>query len=160
MIYIEKNFLDIHQCNNIIQLYKKLSHLTKKHRDTFPLCLFSEGYFEEYLFDFPEVIAIINKIEQICLSYNDSIKFDTCEIVKWPIGSKMNPHFDPPGDVFACLVYLNDDYSGGKTCFENFEVIPEIGSLVIFSNNTLLHWVEEIKDSDRYTLALWFIEKC
>ena len=68
----------------------------------------------------------------------------------------MDPHKDYKGDVFAALIYLNDDYSGGETCFENTKVIPETGKLVIFSNNDLIHSVNMVKENARYTLALWF----
>ena len=71
----------------------------------------------------------------------------------------MDPHKDPGNDVFAALIYLNDDYVGGETCFENTKVIPETGKLVIFSNHDLLHSVNMVKQNIRYTLALWFTKK-
>ena len=71
----------------------------------------------------------------------------------------MKPHFDPYEDIFAAVVYLNDEYIGGETYFENYKCSPSIGKLVIFSNNKILHQVSEVKEGTRYTLALWFISK-
>ena len=50
----------------------------------------------------------------------------------------MKPHFDDNNvhnpDVFAAMLYLNDDFSGGHTIFEELEVKPKTGKLIIFSN--------------------------
>ena len=41
----------------------------------------------------------------------------------------MKPHFDDNNvhnpDIFAAMLYLNNNFSGGCTCFEDFEVKPE-----------------------------------
>ena len=72
----------------------------------------------------------------------------------------MKPHYDNSyqdnPDIFAALVYLNDSYSGGYTCFEDFEVKPQLGKLVIFSNSQYLHHVTKVEDSERFVLSLWY----
>ena len=34
-------------------------------------------------------------------------------------------------DVFAAMLYLNDDFEGGSTVFEHMEVKPETGKLIV-----------------------------
>lgn len=148
---IIKNFLTKSQCNNLINYYNKNIHNSFEDRNKFPL-------------DTDNFPNITEKIKSICLSKDPSCKLDTHQIVRWPKGSKMGKHLDPKDDVFACIVYLNDNYSGGETCFyrENFfeqDIKPEVGKLIIFSNSKILHWVNEVKYAERYTLALWFVSK-
>ncbi len=138
----KKNFLLKTECFNFIEFYNSNINESFSYRDTFPLDV-SLG-------------PIADDILHECKKYDENILLDTCQIVKWPVGSYMDPHKDYKGDVFAALIYLNDDYSGGETCFENTKVIPETGKLVIFSNNDLIHSVNMVKENARYTLALWF----
>jgi hypothetical protein len=154
MILIQKNFLDKITCDEIIEVYNTNLPSVFKYRDTFPLCLYHNKFHLENI----SIKKILNKISLLCSKLDNSVKLDMAQIVKWPCGSKQDRHYDPPSDVFASILYLNDDYGGGETCFENLKIVPETGKLVIFSNNSLLHWVEEIKKTNRYTLALWFIK--
>jgi hypothetical protein len=152
ILLIEKKFLSKEECYKLIQFYNQNIHESFRYRDTFPI-------------NTEKFHNITEKIEKICYDLSPGCQLDTHQIVKWPKGSKMEPHFDPKDDVFACLVYLNDDYMGGETCFERKKffsmenIKPEIGKLVIFSNSKILHWVNEVKNGTRYTLALWFVRK-
>ena len=58
-------------------------------------------------------------------------------VVRWPVGTFMRPHIDPyranqEPDLFAAVLYLNDDFVGGHTAFEEYEVKPETGKLHCF----------------------------
>ena len=152
MLYIKKKFITKRQCDELINLYNKNQYQSFRYptNNTYPL-------------NVEEIPKITEKIKQICYKFNNRCKLDTHQIVMWPSGSSMQPHFDE-NDIFACLVYLNDEYSGGETCFKrkfflNKVVKPEVGKLVIFSNSKILHWVNEVKNGTRYTLALWFVRK-
>ena len=138
----KKNFLPKSVCSKLIEIYNANINESFSYRDTFPLTVSPNFITDDILHE--------------CKAYDENILLDTCQIVKWPAGSFMKPHTDPPKDVFAAIVYLNDDYIGGETCFENMKIIPETGKLVIFSNHELLHWVNKIENATRYTLALWF----
>jgi len=144
MIFIEKNFISKQKCQDLISLYEENNKISYQHRDTFPI-------------NTEKFLNITDRIETICFEFNNSIRLDTHQIVKWPQGSFMDPHKDPQNDVFAAIVYLNDDYVGGETGIENMTIKPEVGKLVIFSNNQLMHWVNKIEKGTRYTLAMWFI---
>ena len=143
-ILIEKKyFLPETECSKLIEFYNSNIDKSFSFRDTFPLDVYP-----------PVAEDILNEFK----TYDENILLDACQIVKWPAGSFMEPHIDKPGDVFAAIVYLNDDYNGGETCFEDIKIIPETGKLVIFSSTELLHWVNTIKKANRYTLSLWFSE--
>jgi hypothetical protein len=86
---------------------------------------------------------------------------DWCEIVKRPPGSGHPKHFDRTLDrtVFSSITYLNDDFTDGKTYFVNdFEVKPKPGRTLYFDGQCYEHGVTEVKDSDRYTLAIWYMK--
>mgnify|MGYP003312979447 FL=1 len=59
-------------------------------------------------------------------------------------------------DIFAAMLYLNDDYTGGHTCFEHMEVKPEKGKLIVFSNAEYLHYVSQVEKSERFVLSFWY----
>ena len=65
-------------------------------------------------------------------------------------------HQDEPGDIFATLVYLNENYGWGQTKFKENLIEPKVGRLLIFSNFSYLHSVTKVQRNDRYTLAGWY----
>ena len=84
--------------------------------------------------------------------------------MRWPVGTFMKPHIDPhrpdqEPDLFAAVLYLNDDYIGGHTGFEECEVKPETGKLLVFSNSIYKHHVTKIKGVERFALNIWYNRK-
>ena len=81
-----------------------------------------------------------------------------CEIAKRPPGSGHPKHFDTTDNAsFASVTYLNDDFTGGKTYIvDDVEVSPKTGRTLYFDGRSYEHGVTEVKDSDRYTLAIWY----
>jgi predicted 2-oxoglutarate/Fe(II)-dependent dioxygenase YbiX len=68
----------------------------------------------------------------------------------------MDNHIDE-GDTLAFILYLNDDFEGGETVFENETIIkPKKGRLLVFSNGIFLHKVNLITKGERYVIAGWF----
>lgn len=88
---------------------------------------------------------------------------------KYPVGSYADPHSDSSEldgtpnawqmNKYACILYLNDSYSGGAIYFpqHNLDIHPEAGSLLVFEgSHEYLHGVREITAGDRFTiLAFW-----
>ena len=134
------NFLTIQECDSLINYFKKNIKHTDKYRDT---------------------IILKHKNEKILERLNNMITFfnfknvDNMEIVSWPEGSRMKPHYDE-GDFLSFLVYLNDDYLGGETIINNIKFKPNQGAIVIFSNGLYLHEVNKIEKGNRYTLIAWY----
>jgi len=88
-----------------------------------------------------------------------SYVIEWCEIVKRPSTSGHPKHFDGSSDktVFASITYLNEDFTGGETYIVNdIEVPPKIGRTLYFDGKCYEHGVNTVKDSDRYTLAIWY----
>lgn len=99
---------------------------------------------------------------------------DTLDVVRWYEGMSQNPHCDDMSDnteskinfghrYFGCVIYLNDDYSGGKTYYpeHNFEIKPESGKLAIHLGDcNHRHGVTPIVGNTRYTIAsFWTFDK-
>ena len=106
-------------------------------------------------------------------------------LCKWHRGGYQNPHLDTysnqemgevdeeavdsgrekPSREWTCIVYLNDDFSGGETYFPPSEyypfghqVEPTIGSGLLFQGIYHGHGVFKIGRGPRHTIALWFTE--
>ena len=158
ILYLEDDFINTEQSKNIINFYNNHSIHSFEYRTDFnnvsyPLNILNQYKNEQILND------SINKIIKICKGFISDSKLDNLEIVKRPSNSSMGYHVDSvTGDVLAGIVYLNDDYSGGSTGFESFQVEPKVGRLIIFSNSHYRHCVNEVKDNDRYTLSSWFVK--
>jgi len=104
--------------------------------------------------------TVVHAVTKLCKSFDSEIELDYVGVVRWPVGTYMNPHVDDNNvhnpDVFAAMLYLNEDFTGGHTLFEKYDVRPETGKLVVFSNSQLLHYVSEVKDSERFVLSFWY----
>lgn len=107
--------------------------------------------------------SIKTKVDKIEDAVNGLLKIklsvDWAEIVEWPPGSFQPLHRDIISDitVFTSVTYLNDDYDGGRTYFENdIEVIPRVGRTLFFDGKFYPHGVTEIYTKNRYTLPIWY----
>jgi len=115
-----------------------------------------------------KAIEIRNKIKETILKeYNfDNIYEDNMIIVRWYKDMFQPPHADsynPDGSKNGCswrdfgvVIYLNDDYSGGRTYYTKYgiEVTPKAGTIVIHpSDLDHNHGVTKIDGNIRYTLA-------
>ena len=104
--------------------------------------------------------TVVHEVTHLCKGFDSDIILDYVGVVRWPVGTFMKPHFDKNDihgpDVFAAMLYLNDDFDGGSTVFEHIEVKPETGKLVIFSNSQYLHHVSKVEKSERYVLSFWY----
>lgn len=127
-------------CDRYIQLYKDYESQAYVYNDTKPLTLNDQ-----------ELIT--------CISNDFGVQYalDNLEIVKRSKGSFMENHVDD-GDSLAFILYLNDDFQGGQTVLgDEFVVNPKVGRIIVFSNGTLIHRVEEIIQGDRFVIAGWFV---
>ena len=149
IIHIEDEFISLDRCLEIIQYYHN-SDDTEKYGTTYPINITNK---------YSKFQDVFDKVIKTCLFLsNEKINLQRSEIVKWPVGSFMKPHYDPPCDALSCIIYLNDNYSGGRTCFhEDIKIKPKTGRSLIFSNSQYLHSVERIDNEPRYTMSFWFV---
>ena len=181
LIYIQDNFLDPSLCKPFIDLFsiKKedrsldaVTHSDPNETLTYmPEFKFDKNYGAKYLGGNVDPITlnmtddelfsnVINSVTDLCKTFESEIVLDYVGVVRWPIGTYMKPHVDDNNDnkpdIFAAMLYLNDDFEGGSTMFENIEVKPESGKLVIFSNSQHLHYVSKVDKSERFVLSFWY----
>ena len=105
--------------------------------------------------------TVVNRVTRICKLFDDRANLDYVGVIRWTPGTFMKPHYDNSAkdgiyDLFAALLYLNDDFEGGYTGFKEFEVEPKVGKLLIFSNSQHKHHVTRVVGADRYALSFWF----
>lgn len=121
--------------------------------------------------------SIITRLQTTLHSeYNleENIFPDTMDLVRWFDGMSQTPHCDDMSDneeqfkrfghrYFGCVVYLNEDYKGGKTYYpdHNYEITPKSGRLAIHMGDcNHRHGVTEVKENTRYTIAsFWSFDK-
>ena len=181
IIYIQDNFLDPSLCKPFIDLFdvKKedrsldaVTHSDPNETLTYmPEFKFDKNYGAKYLGGNVDPITlnmtddelfsnVINSVTDLCKTFESEIVLDYVGVVRWPVGTFMKPHFDKNDvhgeDVFAAMLYLNDDFDGGSTVFEHMDVKPEAGKLIIFSNSQYLHHVNKVDMSERYVLSFWY----
>jgi hypothetical protein len=125
----------------------------------------------------PEIDSLIFNItmrirEFIIEEYGtENIWPDLVSLCRWFPGMEQPPHADDMTNtdvkglehrVFGSVIYLNDNYEGGKTYYPDhgIEVTPKIGSLAVHPGGPdHLHGVTKIEGNTRYTLAsFWTYE--
>lgn len=112
----------------------------------------------------PDVYDYLNKLSQDVIKvWNLDVELTTktASLGVWNKGSRCIGHADnvvPWSKMLthSSVVYLNDEYEGGKISFPEYgeEYRPKLGDLIIFEAK-ILHEVTEITGGKRYTGALW-----
>jgi|TARA_E500000318_G_scaffold70451_3_gene65179 hypothetical protein len=104
---------------------------------------------------------ILDKFKAVIEPYN--LEVNWLNICKWPVGAYQPKHLDNSGEsglpdpVFTSIHYLNDDYKGGETYFEDgVKVEPKLGRGLYFSGMEYKHGVRTVHMKPRYTLATWY----
>jgi predicted 2-oxoglutarate/Fe(II)-dependent dioxygenase YbiX len=96
------------------------------------------------------------------LAFKNIIAYpELMQLTIWPKNSKQHLHFDETRDstVLTSITYLNDDYEGGETYFENGVVIkPEMGKTVFFDGMKYKHGVNPVTKGKRFVLATWYTD--
>jgi len=110
-------------------------------------------------------VTNLNKKIKKIFSFNKKLKsFGITTIQRQYEGSPLIEHVDNHGDpsvAYACIGYLNDDYSDGNLFFKNldFKIKPPANSLLIFpSGEKYLHGVESPGPGPhRYALPMFAV---
>jgi predicted 2-oxoglutarate/Fe(II)-dependent dioxygenase YbiX len=57
----------------------------------------------------------------------------------------------------SSILYLNDDYEGGETNYEDGTIFkPKKGRLLFFDGKYHKHGVNKVRNNIRYTVATWY----
>jgi len=124
----------------------------------------------------PEVARLMKDANRRCKEvlkdkYGLDCKSDTLQIIRWFPGMEQPLHADDMTNtehrgfehrLFGSIIYLNEDYQGGKTYYGNFdiEITPQAGTLAIHPGDVEhLHGVTKIEGGTRYTIAqFWALD--
>jgi hypothetical protein len=75
------------------------------------------------------------------------------------VGTYQPPHFDTASSqtVLTSITYLNENFVGGDTYFEDGAIIkPVIGRTLVFNGMKYVHGVKEILSGTRWTVPIWY----
>tara|TARA_Y100001978_G_scaffold196730_1_gene206619 strand:- start:81 stop:662 length:582 start_codon:yes stop_codon:yes gene_type:complete len=182
LIYVQDDFLNPELCKPFIDLYENsdsfletVTHSNPNDSLTvnpeIPKFEFDANYGAKYLGGKVDPVDLTSSKDELfsnvimdvtrrCKTFDDNIKLQYVGVVRWPIGTFMKPHIDDNNvhepDVFAAMLYLNDNFTGGSTLFEDIEIKPKPGKLIIFSNHEHLHYVSEVGGAERFVLSFWY----
>ena len=117
------------------------------------------------------IYSMINRLKvEIDKFFNVEAQETGPAIVRWPVGSRQEPHADKefwigeeigrPNDFpwydIASLFYFNDDYEGGELSFPklNISVKPQAGDLFIFPSTYIYsHVAEPVLSGIKYSMV-------
>ena len=146
-VVIQDKFLNKNQCKRLINFYNSQPHKFK-FNTTIPLNINKIG---------PQFLK--DKINQAGRDINNSV-IDWVEIVKWPspnIGKALHLDMASASTILSSIIYLNDNYEGGHTYFEDGTTFaPLTGRAIFFDGQYYCHGVSSISKGPRYTIATWF----
>ena len=151
MILIEQNLFDKNICESLIKLTVENEEKATPFRDIKVIDLI----------DIDPIFTkkIINYFTNFLGKRGITAYPEKIEITIWEINSKHDMHFDMARDStnLTSITYLNEDYLGGETIFENGIIVkPEIGKTVFFDGKKYLHGVSPITEGKRYVLPIWY----
>ena len=163
---IEENFLKPEECDSLIKKYEEHANVSIENQKikpwltvgggiSLPLEIFNANM--EKRNKCPQFL--FNKVSESAFKVNGSV-LNWFQIVKWP---SPNPgqdlHWDTAEETtsLACIIYLNDNFSGGETYFEDgTKFSPVKGRALFFDGNYHKHGVKSLNYGDRYVVAGWF----
>lgn len=86
------------------------------------------------------------------------------EVVRYNAGAEYQLHYDGHWRTDTILVYLNDDYRGGRTTFPNIgeEIRPVVGHCVLWSNaskgqnlHDYAHQIPPVESGTKWIAVTW-----
>lgn len=86
-------------------------------------------------------------------------------LLKYESGQQYKTHYDgstAQGRFISCVLYLNDNYTGGEIEFPAFgiKIKPPAGTLILFpSNFAYRHIAHPVKTGTKYAMATWLHDR-
>jgi hypothetical protein len=155
-IKIIENFISNEDCDFAVSYYNDLLAKNKFNKIADGRLLIPNT-----TLDFP-VDLVLKYIPKINELYNSKFYIRDILLSIYSEGARLDPHIDyeDPAlkDSIGLVLYLNDDFEGGKIYFSNFSFTytPKKGSIIIFPCNDLeyKHGVLPITSGFRYTMPI------
>lgn len=174
------NFLSKDECNKLINTFENGLPWLTVNGLTSIICLYSiygcenetSPALENATVDWEFMSETLDRMQTVVEeSFGKELSPSSLHLGRWDVGASMDYHSDntdlegnPSGFVFykyASLIYLNDDYDGGRLEFRDhgFSLKPSAGTLVMFPGGIEnVHRVTEVTEGKRYTLGSWWID--
>jgi len=151
MILIEENFLSDQDCDNIKKIAIESYNKSEAFRDIHVLEIIKANY---------DLSKKLGFVYSNYLGTKNIVAFpELLQFTYWTPNSFQDLHFDVTRDStnLTSITYLNDDYEGGETYFENDVVVkPKKGKVVFFDGKKYKHGVSKITQGNRYVCAFWY----
>lgn len=178
--YIE-NFLTQEELDTLLKIYDDVeSHIGWETNviDYWSGRVFDLGNLMDKTSDrksYGKIIKFVKRMQETMVEFfelDSPIYPDIVSLVKWNVGSFQPPHADnaepdgspnyTPWRQYSGLLYLNDEYEGGRTHFTNYpeiEIEPKPGALLLFTADLdHMHGVTEITSGERKTIVSFWSE--
>ena len=171
------NLLPAETCRELIQFHKSHRHLTGVGDGSdctgIRFMHIKSPWLRQYVAE-----VIVDLVGEIRKTSDQIVYPEMIAINEWPIGGVQSPHLDTysnqemthgtspdkPSREWTCILYLNDNYKGGRTYVPDGEVYePEQGSGLLFQGIYIPHGVEKVRRHPRHTISFWFttdVERC
>ncbi len=186
-----RDFLTIEERKRLMDfaLNNKIWDITETHRDPDGLVLYDHRVWENRVCTYNSLMAsdptildlIYSMIARLKIEVDAFFNVDAKEtgpaIVRWPVGTRQEPHADKefhsgpekgrandfPWYDLAGLFYFNDDYEGGELYFpqHGIEFQPVAGAAYFFPGDmNYTHGVRPVTSGNRFTSPFfWTIQK-
>ena len=171
------NLLPAETCRDLIQFHKSHRHLTGVGDGSdytgIRFMHIKSPWLRQYVAE-----VIVDLVVEIRKTSDQIVYPEMIAINEWPIGGVQSPHLDTysnqemthgtspdkPSREWTCILYLNDNYRGGRTYVPDGEIYePEQGSGLLFQGIYIPHGVEKVRRHPRHTISFWFttdVERC
>ena len=154
IIQVYDQFLTVDECNCLIDFYNINKNLSVEfgHEGRCPRWPLQISK------NTTEFKLLQNKLNEKAIYANNSV-MEYVQVVRWPIGSKQNSHYDKAQDytTLASIIYLNDNFIGGETYFtDGMTFAPRRGRLILFDGQYFEHGVHDVHTHERYVVAAWY----
>lgn len=150
-IEIIDEFLSDELCDYFINYFEKNESLRRTHKVN------NGNLVDIDITQYKEFSELFNKINNHVK--DQQCKIDWIKVTKWEPNLLQGLHQDDtnPETVYASIMYLNDNYKGGKTYFKEGTVVqPKKGRALFFNGMRYWHGVMPVKEEPRYTIAAWY----
>jgi len=151
LIVVIDNVLSKKDCDYTLFLYEQFKENSHDWNGTKPL----DFSFIPTEFSSP----VLDRIKTVVVNFFKDAAYDWGEIVKWHPTNYQPLHLDQTSNktILTSITYLNTDFIGGETYFEDGTLIkPIAGRTLIFDGMQYVHGVKEVTDGVRWTVPIWY----
>jgi hypothetical protein len=152
MILVIDNFISQQEIDYCLNIIKNTKTFDKNFCRRYIISI------DKSLHDDDIIKLILQKLlNQASRISNEKLKIDTAELVVFPEFAFHEFHLDKDLDKLTSVLYLNDNFRGGETIFEDgTSVSPVPGRVVFFDAKKYIHGVNMITKGNRCTLPIWY----